>query len=51
MRARDARDEKRESSPLVAAVDSIHIDTTSFDITEVVEKIYKLWHNKAILAR
>ena len=38
-RARDARDEGREHSPLVAATDAIELDTTGLSIDEVVERI------------
>ncbi|MFL5846490.1 MAG: (d)CMP kinase [Solirubrobacteraceae bacterium] len=38
-RARDARDESREHSPLVAADDAVDLDTTGLDIDEVVARI------------
>jgi CMP/dCMP kinase len=39
MRARDHRDESREASPLVKAIDAILIDTTSLAREEVVDKM------------
>ena len=51
MKARDERDEKREVSPLIEPSGSINIDTTLYDIAEVVEKLFSIWDNKALLAR
>ena len=51
MKARDERDEKREVSPLIEPFGSINIDTTLYDIAEVVEKLFSIWDNKALLAR
>ena len=39
---RDARDETREHSPLAAAPDALHVDTTGLSVGEVVEKIAQL---------
>lgn len=38
-RDRDARDEQREHSPLVAADDAVDLDTTGLEIDEVVARI------------
>jgi len=51
LQARDEQDQKRAYAPLVAPEDSVEIDTTPYDIDQVVEMLYKLWHNKAILVR
>ena len=49
--ARDARDSQREHSPLRAASDAIHVDTTSLTIADqvalVVEKVRALETNKS----
>jgi cytidylate kinase len=39
---RDARDEAREHSPLMAAEDAVEIDTTGFSLEQVVERIARL---------
>ena len=39
---RDARDEQREHSPLVAAEDAVEVDTTGLDIDDVVARIVAL---------
>ncbi|HEY1539815.1 MAG TPA: (d)CMP kinase [Solirubrobacteraceae bacterium] len=39
---RDERDETREHSPLTRAADAIEVDTTGFDISEVVARIVAL---------
>ncbi|MEH3054184.1 MAG: (d)CMP kinase [Patulibacter minatonensis] len=39
---RDERDRTRESSPLVAADDAVHVDTTGLSVEQVVEKIAEL---------
>jgi cytidylate kinase len=41
-RERDARDESREHSPLVAADDALEVDTTGLTIDEVVARIVSL---------
>ena len=41
-RARDARDERREHSPLVAAADAVPVDTTELDLDEVIGQILTL---------
>jgi cytidylate kinase len=43
---RDRIDSSREHSPLCKAPDAILIDTTDMSITEVVEKISKIWHSQ-----
>jgi cytidylate kinase len=48
---RDERDKKRSSSPLRAADDCIHIDTTSLSINEVVDKLYNICDNNALSER
>jgi len=40
---RDDRDRNRSSSPLVAAVDAVSIDTSNMSIDEVVAKVSGLW--------
>jgi len=45
--ARDRRDQTRESSPLVAAPDAVHIDSTHKSIDEVVSQIEELVHAKS----
>ncbi len=42
IRKRDHLDSTRENSPLRKAVDAIEIDTTSLDVTEVVQKLLSL---------
>jgi cytidylate kinase len=42
LRARDARDAQREHSPMVAARDSVEVDTTGLSIDEVVQRIVAL---------
>jgi len=40
--ARDERDRTRVVSPLVAAADAVHVDTTHKSIDEVVEEVEKI---------
>jgi len=40
--ARDERDRTRTTSPLVAAADAIHVDTTHKSIDEVVEEVERI---------
>jgi len=42
IRARDTSDTTRAVSPLMRALDAVHIDTTSMPINEVVEKVLAL---------
>ncbi len=46
IKARDYKDSHREISPLTQASDAILLDTTSLNITQVVEKILKFIHEK-----
>ena len=46
MAERDRRDQQREVSPLVAATDAVHIDSTGLSAEEVVEKILLLVRQK-----
>lgn len=46
IRKRDKADIERELNPLRQAEDAIYIDTTPFDIDEVVEKIIEIIKNK-----
>jgi cytidylate kinase len=39
---RDERDERREHSPLVAAADAVHVDTTELDLEQVLGQILAL---------
>ena len=48
---RNERDKTRTSSPLRAADDCIHIDTTSLSINEVVDKLYNICDNNALSER
>jgi cytidylate kinase len=36
--ARDRADKTRKESPLIAATDAIHVDTTSLTVNEMVER-------------
>lgn len=42
VRARDERDQNREVSPLVAAVDAIEIDTSELSIHEVLDEVLNI---------
>ncbi len=42
MQERDRRDSTRATSPLVAAPDAIHVDTSKLDIEEVIAEIDKI---------
>ncbi len=42
MRQRDLRDASRSTSPMVAAPDAVHLDTTHLTIDQVVDKIISL---------
>jgi CMP/dCMP kinase len=44
---RDARDEGREHSPLIAAPNAVEIDTTGLSIDEVIERIAELVASRA----
>ena len=44
---RDRRDASREHSPMVAAPDAVHVDTTGLTIDEVVERIVALAGERA----
>jgi len=44
--ARDRRDLTRAASPLVAAADAVHIDSTHLSIDEVVEEIERIVESK-----
>jgi cytidylate kinase len=44
---RDRRDASREHSPMVAAPDAVHVDTTGLTIDEVVERIVALARERA----
>ena len=44
---RDRRDASREHSPMVAAPDAVHVDTTGLTIDEVVERIVSLAGERA----
>ncbi|MBI4443720.1 MAG: (d)CMP kinase [Acidobacteria bacterium] len=46
MAERDRRDQQREVSPLVAATDAVHIDSTGLSAEEVVETILLLARQK-----
>jgi cytidylate kinase len=41
-RERDARDSKREHSPLVAAADAVELDTTGLSLEQVLERVGEL---------
>jgi len=41
MQVRDQQDSQRKIAPLIAAPDAVVIDSTSLDISQVVEKILK----------
>ncbi len=43
---RDAYDAQRENSPLRAADDAVHIDTTDFSVDEVVADIVRLYEER-----
>ena len=45
--ARDQRDQTRAASPLVAAPDAVHIDSTHKSIDEVVAKIEEIVRGKS----
>ena len=45
MKARDKRDTERDIAPLVPAKDSIHIDSSSLKVEDIVDKILLLWQN------
>ena len=45
MAARDQRDTERDIAPLVPAKDSIHIDSSSLKVEDIVDKILLLWQN------
>ena len=47
-RERDERDETREHSALRAAPDAVEIDTTGFDLSEVVEKVVELARGRGL---
>jgi cytidylate kinase len=46
LRSRDERDISREDSPLVAAPDAIHLDTTGMTIPEVLERMLEIVRSK-----
>ena len=43
---RDKMDEERAASPLIPAVDAIHMDTTNQTIEEVVDELTRLYTEK-----
>jgi len=42
MQKRDRRDSTRATSPLIAAPDAIHVDTSKLNIEEVIAEIEKI---------
>jgi CMP/dCMP kinase len=48
MRDRDSRDRERADSPLLAAADSVEVDTTDLDPEQVVQKIVELAREKGV---
>jgi CMP/dCMP kinase len=48
MRDRDSRDRERADSPLLAAPDSVEVDTTDLDPDQVVQEIVGLAHEKGV---
>jgi cytidylate kinase len=48
IRDRDSRDRERADSPLLAAPDSVEVDTTDLDPDQVVEEIVRLAREKGV---
>jgi CMP/dCMP kinase len=46
LRARDARDEGRDASPLRAAEDAVRLDTTGLSLEQVVDEVAALMRNR-----
>ncbi|MDD5544192.1 MAG: (d)CMP kinase [Acidobacteriia bacterium] len=46
VRHRDSRDASRRASPMVAAADAVHLDTTHLTVDEVVQRILELVKQK-----
>jgi cytidylate kinase len=51
MRERDARDSQRAESPLVAAPDAVHLDSTRLTAEQVLDAILELVHSRIPLER
>ncbi len=49
--ARDERDSKRVASPLKPASDAVVLDTTHLGINEVVNRILRMWQDRAEISR
>jgi cytidylate kinase len=50
IRERDARDEQRTESPLVAAQDAVIIDSTALDIDAVEQRVWELIKARGLLS-
>lgn len=46
LRQRDQRDSQRQASPLLAAVDAVHVDTTGLTIAQVWDSVLQLLRDK-----
>jgi cytidylate kinase len=51
MRERDARDSQRAESPLVAASDAVHLDSTRLTADQVLDAILELVRSRIPLER
>ena len=49
IRERDARDQQRTQSPLVAAQDAVIIDSTALDIDAVEQRVWELIKARGLL--
>lgn len=50
IRERDRLDSERDTSPLVAASDAVHLDSTSLTLDEVVRQVLELFEERAPVA-